>query len=498
VGVIALSGLPLVAVLLSAAALGAALRFGRALDALPSLAWSFLAALPFLYLSQYFPPDAALKQAIGIAAVGIALGVGDLVAVWILGSSFGMRGGSQPVGDRVATGGAGFAHRRFVPVLVLYVIALPAIHLGVAGEAPLAVLLSGETGAMALVIEREQFSKLLDVPGFLKIMFHWVIVIAGPLLVILLYSLKQYGRAIAALGWCALYAVLSLAKLPLLIFAAVCSIGVVAVHGPRVGRVAVIACLAFLTIWISAGVYRGSAIMEWYERLPEEVLATEDMQRLRGAEIGVTPGDLHRLEAASRPVTFGSTLDSLLYRSVLTPMEVANRWYVYFPEVTGDWRSIWDLLPLPRAQAWRHAANRIAQWAYVDRFPGGYLPSARAYAGVDADAYAFGGMLACGIAAVLLAAIRLCFAVFNRNNMVANALYACALALMATLPFQASLQAMLVPQGLAVLISVHLTWYWLGARRRPGQNRSGHAHAEANGRAAPGNSADGQAAGGGP
>lgn len=446
------SGIAVISVVLSLVSFGVAFHFSRPVQAAPSLAWLFLAALPFTYLRQYFFPESAFFQALGILIVTVALVGGDIVAV--------LRAPRVSKSDK-AKGIDSVRNRRNISggkvlwmLLIFYVAFLPLVHVGLVGDAPILHIFRGEN-ARLLGSLREEFSKLLAVPYFLKIMFHWIVTVAGPLLFTLLFFNKRYLSAGLVFLWCGIYAVLSLAKLPLILLSTLCVFGMLARCGGQCERRVFTIVTSLLMAWTFFGVVRGEAIVAWHKTTASVAAPATIDQRL-----GMTPSDVARLDTPP-PSTFGTHLDKLLYRTVLAPMEVANRWYSYFPEVAGQWRSKLDLLPLRKPENWKHSANKVATWAYVERFPQRYLESAHAYAALDADAFSYGGLTTVLVAAALLLLVRLAFIFFHTGEPLSHATYFCALGLFAALPFQASIQAMLVPQGVGILLFVQLVSFGL-------------------------------------
>lgn len=417
-------------------------RRNSAFEALPSVAWLFMAVVPYAYLAQYFPPEAALTQGIGIALIALALAVGDSVAVFIAPQERELESGD-------------FRQNLLLIGLIIIVVVIPVVHLIYARDVPFLHLFGDEEGAAEA---RENFSKLLEAPAVLKIMFNWVIVVAGPVLAASLFCRKRYVLFALVVTWCSGYAIISSARLPILLFAATTSVAIVAVSFPRFARPLLICGIVSLAGLNIGAIYRGEALMAGYERSVEE--GTINPVAADRHTLPISPGDVERINGDQLDVfpTLGP-LDSPLYRSFLGPMEVANRWYVFFPEVYGGWRPLTDLLPLRKSDEWQHASNHVGRWAYFERFPTRYLDSIHAYASVDADAFSFGGLWFVALAALGLLLIRILLAAGRVPISSSGVLYFVGVALMSALPFQASLQAMVIPNGLiAIFVGLLVTF----------------------------------------
>jgi hypothetical protein len=95
------------------------------------------------------------------------------------------------------------------------------------------------------------------------------------------------------------------------------------------------------------------------------------------------------------------------YRLFLVPAEVSHWWYRYFPDHSGGYLGLSGLTPGSRSRAdFRHPANAVGFWAYRARHPNQYGETVRAYASVDADAYARGGVLGIFLCAIALGLFR--------------------------------------------------------------------------------------------
>lgn len=422
-------------------------RRRQLIDALPSIAWLLLATVPFLYLSQYFRAESAALQSAGVAAIALAFAAGDAFSITRT-HDLDTEAAATPFGTMVCWAMAAF------------IVVLPIVHVAAAHGLPILDRMTGNLDPEQSSMVRERFSKLLDVPVVLKLAFNWVIVIAAPTLAAILFMRRRWVLLGTAAAWCSAYAIVSGAKLPLILFLLFTAIAVMKGLAPRLSGLLTRTMAAGLLVIVVAGVYRGEVLHNWYEQINWTKLPAsynEELQaHLASTPIQISPADVERLSLPGRdqkkPNSLTDIGDYAAYRAILSPMEVSNRWYEYYPAVEG-WRPIYDLLPTPKPPDWRHASNKVGVWAYVQRFPGSYFDTIHAYASADADAHSFGGLPAVLMAAIALALARIMIGTMPGQGEVGVALSGIGIAFLTALPFQASVQAIMVPQGLSLVIA---------------------------------------------
>jgi hypothetical protein len=170
------------------------------------------------------------------------------------------------------------------------------------------------------------------------------------------------------------------------------------------------------------------------------------------AGVGFTPGDILRSCDETSAISLNPMMDRLGYRFFLTPVEVSNRWYDYFDGNPSGRRNFSNILErnLPD-----QASNKVANWAYVSKFPESYTKTTSANTSIDADAYSFHGLFSVVIAALLLLVIRVFVSFTSRKvNEFEPILEGLALGLLAFLPVTAPMQAILLPQGLGLVLLI--------------------------------------------
>jgi hypothetical protein len=442
-------------------ALFTAIRRKVFIEALPSLAWLVLATLPYIYLSGYFRPDATAMQAWGLAAFAFALAAGDAVSA-VRRKNFAV--GTTP--ERIGTFICWF--------LAAVVVILPIVHVISAQDIPLVDQLTQKLTPEQSAMVRERFSKLLDIPVGLKFAFNWMIVIGAPFLAAMLFKRRLYLLFGVTVLWCSAYAVISSARLPFILFVVFTTFAIMNGAKQRTSNRLVAAVSLILLLIVPTGIYRGETLYNWYESLDWNMVPSTYRAEFKGDQaktpLQMSPADVERLAlppgGLQRPSSFGQPGDYAIYRAFLSPMEVSNRWYEYFPAVEGDWRPVDDLLPINKPSGWQHASNKVGIWAYVRRFPRNYFNTIHAYASADADAYSFGGLSAVFLAALILGLSRVTFGLIGNSGEAESVLAGLGIAFLTALPFQASVQAILASQGL-LLVIVAILVLALGRRLFP-------------------------------
>jgi hypothetical protein len=129
-------------------------------------------------------------------------------------------------------------------------------------------------------------------------------------------------------------------------------------------------------------------------------------------------------------------------------------------------RSLSDLF---ERDTFKKTANLIGREYYVKPFPNSYNDSITAYASIDADAFSFGGLPLVLLLSILLVFIRLFLSSKDYNSSPEiQAFEHLALVYLILLPFTASIQAILIPQGLLPVLLIIL---YLRKQKRLGDKR---------------------------
>ena len=165
---------------------------------------------------------------------------------------------------------------------------------------------------------------------------------------------------------------------------------------------------------------------------------------------GFTPGDVMRSCSAENEIILNPIVNRLGYRVFLTPVEVSNHWYDYFDGSPSEKRKLLDVFERENS---KQASNKVGVWAYTDRFPAHYGKSISANGSIDADAFSLGGNFFVLMVAFILFFIRI-FVTFPipGDSRLVRILQGIGLGQLAFLPNSAPMQAMLLPQGLGLIL----------------------------------------------
>ncbi len=409
---------------------------------LPTAGWITLMVTPFVLQVPTFSLPYAGLQAIGIGTVLSGLWASDCVVhrKWF-------RAGTHPAAPN------GRATAIFASAFVI-----PAgIHVLMMEHAPLSeAIWNRGAGWHELMLLREKSAKLLDAPELLKITFNWAMTIFAPATAIALGVQRRWVAALITVGIGAIYALLTLAKTPIVLLAYTLVVaGWLVVGRSRQRRLAPIVALAIgcvfgTLVWI--GVSEPRSFFNWRPTQLEDGIAA-NLDTTDDVRLHLTLGDYARIrppEVTSQIGPLAASTEYVLYRMFVVPPEVSYRWYQFFS--SGERLGLSGLGPYERGRAdFVHPAQSVAKWALGSRFPDKYPSSSRAYASVDADGFARFGVPGVLLVAVALAAARLVFGYASRSGS-SLPFQAVGLAMLSALPAVGSLGAILVSQGLVVVI----------------------------------------------
>jgi hypothetical protein len=420
--------LVLLSVGLFALVAGIAVKKQNLIQATPSLVWFALITLPLIFEWSYFPPNPRAAQSVGIFFIALALATGDLVALKIKSSE--LPRGSDSF----------FSNNRLIYFLSALVVLIPIINFWLSGSVPILDQYFGGFNPSQVSLDRENFVKLLEVPYLLKVLFHWVSALFGPICVLGFYLKKRPVIASFLLIWVVFYSLSSSADGPILIFCWVTLFATVYAlsNFKTLGNYLTSGIAVALIAVVGSGVWLGTTAI--------------DRQNECGvrAQSGFTPGDVMRSCPTEREIIINPIVNRLGYRLFLTPVEVANHWYDYFDGDPSEKRNVSDIF---QRQNSKQASNKVGIWAYTERFPLHYGQSISANGSIDADAYSLGGLPSVFLIALILLFIRI-FISFSvpKESIFVRILEGIGLSQLAFLPNSAPLQAMLLPQGLGLIL----------------------------------------------
>lgn len=414
---------------------------GKFLDVAPTLSWAIFMQLPFILQSGFYFPGSVSIQAYGIAIVGFFVSLGDFLSV----RSKGLQAGQELPRNANA----------LLVVCLICLIYFPIYHLTHVNieQIPLVGRLWGGLDGIEISERRELFGKGLEVNPIYKYAFQWVCTIFGPLAFAILFRKKSYLLAALVCVWVGLYAILSTATLPILLFVIFAALGVSSRLPPTWGR-----CIGVLifSLWFGfalSGVVRIGEISNWIE-----INAKSDKAMIEygGSEVAsdqyrqLTLNDVERVDGVMIPGIYGKKYNGLVYRAFLSPVDVSNQWYTYFKFKARQKRALNDLVGVLDSREPK-ASSRVGRWAYVERFPSHYLPSINAYGSIDADAFSFGGVVGVIFVGVIYLLARL-YSIWLAYRPMGSLITPIMVGFFALFLIQSSLQAIVFSQGLFILI----------------------------------------------
>ena len=405
----------------------------RLLQVLPSITWFTTMFMPFFFVSDYFPEDSRRNQFIGILIITLVLQFTDLIAISVV-KNF----DSQHLNLSIYKLGAIFWFSISCCLMV------PIMHYMLAGNIPLLDQIFGAHTPEEISKLRENYSKELDLPYLFKILPNLIFTIFGPYVVLVLVKMRRYISAASIFLWCLFYALSSSADLPAIILLGATLIALMLVMTKPVIRIATFLILStVLTISVSGIVLKNEL---------ENGTRKCSLLETRNEPLG----DTIRGCDQKGYVWVNPVVDRIAYRVFLTPVEVSNEWYRFYGDGPSPKRSIKSLLDRQESQS---AANQVGNWAYVQKFPDKYLTSNSSYASIDADGFSFGwsAVLFSGFALIL---IRVIIILGGRSrDFRSQILASLMLSQLVLFPFQASIQAILFPQGLGFLLLIYFGQY---------------------------------------
>ena len=406
---------------------------------LPTVGWLALMAIPFsLQVLTFHLPFAGWQ----------ALGVGITLAALIYSDYVVEKHWTPPRGGSVSAAPA-------TTVLLAVGFIAPAVaHIVLADDAPLIQVIAGHGGDWRTLMEqREKSAKLLDAPELVKITFNWAMTVFAPATVIALALRRRWIIAAIVLFSAIAYALLTLARGPivLLTYTLFIAAWLCLRRGTRFSSAGLAAAAGLLVTTISlTALSHPASFANWR---PDE--APTSLPAEKDARLHMTLGDYCRLRPAEVTRQMGPSTqvaEYILYRVFLVPAEVSYRWYQYFSSEQP--LGLTGLSPGERSAVdFVHPAQRVATWALVQRFPDKYSDSARAYASVDADAFARFGPVGLLLASLLVVASRLLIG-FSCRKSYSLPFQAIGLAMLSILPAVGSLGALWISQGLGLVIAI--------------------------------------------
>ena len=410
-------------------------NFHKIIEHLPSICYISFLIIP--YLSKLCV-ESNLSNASHLLGIG-TISMGILISDYIISKKY------KPFKVKAYN----FKHRRILfAVIMLIVIIISSIKLFYFDASLWLKYLDGQQ-ASAVSLERDKFEAAVGgwmgariLNPFLHI--FGILTFSG-----LVFYRKQF-LAVCFFGFLSVVLLLSTAKAPALIVFFSCLL-FLAYHCSRFWTLPPLFFMAMLPILSCAAVfYFYFKIHPLYQKHYAFVPLPQEMSD--------DAGDQYRRLRKDRWIE-QTAATYLAYRLFFVPIGVSARWYEFaqLPPAEKE---------LSRDGA-SSLANAIGRWAYTGRFSEEYLPHVRAYASLDADAFCRFAMPGVLLAALGYMATRivLFLSCGGTTDPLQQGLYSQGLILCSFVPYQGSLQALLGPQGVLLIILLGFFLQWIYCKR---------------------------------
>lgn len=407
---------------------GFAVKKQNLIQATPSLVWFALMTLPFIFERSFFLSGPRTSQSLGLFITCSALAIGDFLALKLKSSDSRDAINPNPSSNWV------------LYLLCGFIVVIPIVNYAISNSIPILEKFFGDLDSNQVALDREKYAKLMQVPYLLKVSFNWVPGILGPICIIWFISMKRRVAASLLLIWVVLYSLSSSASGPIIIFFWTLLFAVVYKFNQtkNLGNFLTVGIAIALILVIGSGVWLGNTAINRQSECGVKV------------QSGFTPGDVMRSCSVENEIRINPVVDRLGYRFFLTPVEVSNHWYDFYDGDPSQKRVFLDIFERENS---KQASNKVGIWAYTERFPTHYGKSISANGSIDADAYSLGGFFAIFLSALMVLVIRVFISVpIAGETGFSKILEAIALSQLAFFPNTAPLQAILLPQGLGLVL----------------------------------------------
>lgn len=407
----------------------------------PSVLWCALMVVPILCV-EGFNSGVIGRQMLGVAAIAGTLLVGDSLGV-LTYKKYNFTIPKVP-----------HAPPSWMPLLLLSLLFIGVLgHLILMESVPVLAYLQQSVSAADIAVLREKSSKLLDVPRPLMWYFNYITLVFAPLALWCLARERQWFAFAGTTAVTIFYSVATTSKLPALLLLS--SLAVMLYCKLRRSIPNYVVSLTVLSAALSV------IAMVHSHKSHVMTLHSPEIARLKllMPEQAFTDADYYRTARYDQSERDGSEFERkahyFVYRCLLTPIDVAHRWYSYFPDKEGGYLGFKSTTSTyGNAEKLTSPANAVGLWAYASRFPAKYLSSVSAYASVDADAMARGGFLFLAVTVAILLFVRVLLIVLERRYYGIGALVAVPLLYLGVLLPSASLQAILISHGVLLYIAI--------------------------------------------
>jgi len=403
---------------------------------LPTLSWTLFMFIPYLYSKSYFPNKA--DQLTGITLILFFFLIGDLI------SSKLKKNENKNANYKINFGNFS---GKYLNLLSFITLVIPVVHFVIVGNVPIYSLIFEHKPLSTLRESRYEFNRD-SIPYWFAMCSNYISYLIGPIVLILTAAKRKYLRFIFMVLWLGFYTISSGAKLSLVF----CTFTLILIGmntvWKRYKRILSFGILLIFLFTVLSGMLLGNLAVSKAESCPLP------------AGANFSPANVLRSCPEGKNISLNPVSDTLGYRVFLTPVEVSNNWYSYFSQ--NKKRTVPDVLEREND---KKASNIIANQFYAKFWPDRYPSITNANTSVDADSFSIGGTPFIFFIGLILLVIRL---IISTNNSLSNSILVifegAGVASLTVLPFSASIQAILLPNGLwlviFVILVIKLRYFW--------------------------------------
>jgi len=398
----------------------------------PTISWILFMCVPFLYSLEFF--QKIKLQAIGIIIFLFAFFIGDYLSIKLKNKS-----------TKLNTDNL-FSRAKFLFFLCTLCFLIPIVHFILAGKPPIYSVIFDDVTLENIGELRYQYNRGA-IPYWFSVLTNYVFSIFGPISFLFLFNKKFFIRASLLFVWVSIYAISSGAKGSLLIFlSAIFIVGLISGQLNRYELVSLLFVFLFAFTVIS-GMVLGHSAVKNKEMCPIPY----------GANF--SPANVLRSCSLSNEISLNPLSDTLGYRLFLTPVEVSQNWYLHFSDSLNEKRSLSDVIARTNSQK---TSNVIAQEYYAKFWPTKYSAKTNANTSIDADAFSIGGVFLIILFAIIIIFIRIVACLIHlKNTNLPKILDGLIIMFLTLLPAGGSIQSILIPQGLGVVILFYVLYKFI-------------------------------------
>lgn len=396
---------------------------------LPSLTWFSIMVLPYLLNILWVDQSYSDAQGVGISIIFGFMVLGDVLS-------------ERKRVEKLDFSPVGVLTNRLFGPLAFLIIAIPIIHFLYVGQIPILNMAWNVPASIQLAENREDFSKLANYPYAFKLLENYYFTLVAPIVLALAIKAKYIKFFSFLLIYSSFFAIASGAEFTVFMMIFFTILVTFFTLKPNFVTLLTFVLIGILTIILGFGILLESRLVNSSDNCGPRTLRYE------------STADKYRVCKESETVLVNPLVDKIGYRIFLTPIEVSSWWYTYYQNNSN--RNLESLLDRDLKS---QPSNIIGKIAYFERFPGQYLESVSAYSSVDADSFSFGWFYV-WLTGFFLLLIRISSYIgLTSSQFASRAFGAILLGGLIVLPFTASIQAILLAQGMIVPLVSNLFLY---------------------------------------